>query len=120
VPSYNQYDTPTDFSGGAARILVDTINSNERFIQGIDCAESKFWKRWGTKLVLTDRRVIAIRSRLIGSSVEDYQLESISHVEFDASIVSGELTLSGAGFDSSYDVPKSMGSDFANEIRNRL
>lgn len=120
MAGYNRYDQPTDLSGGAAKIFVDTIEDDEKFIQGIDTAESKLMKRWGTKLILTDRRVIALRSKIIGSSIEDYRLNSINRVDFESNALSGELVLSGAGFDSSYDVPKGIGSDFANEIRNRI
>lgn len=118
--NYTRYDEPTAFSGGPARILVDTTTSDEKFILGIDCAENRFFNRWGTKLVLTDQRVIALRSKIIGSTVEDYKLESINHVEYESTTISGELELSGAGFGESYNVPKGMGRDFVNEIRYRL
>lgn len=120
MAGYTRYDKPTAFGGGAARVLADALYSEEAFVLGIDCADGKYLKRWGRKLVLTDQRVIAIQSKVIGSSVEDYRLESINRVEYESTALTGELSLSGAGFAVSYDVPKGMGDDFANAIRNQL
>ena len=120
VTGYNQYNQPTELSGGVAKVLVDAVEQGEEFILGTDCVEDRFLKRWGTKIILTDKRVILVRSKVIGSYFEDYMLESINNVQYESTTLSDELTLSGSGFDSSYDLPKGMGSKFASEIRKRV
>ena len=117
---YTRYDNPIDFNGGSARVLADTIKSDEEFILGIDCAENRYFKRWGTKLVLTDKRIISLRSKIVGSTTKDYRLNSINHIEYSTTAISGELKLSGSGFNESYDLPKDLGREFVDRARNFL
>lgn len=113
------YESIDEFDNKTAQGIEDMMYENETFLISIPCRDFIFSKRSATKLVLTDRRVIAFKRGFIRQKQKDVLLEKITSIGFKKGIFSGKLYLKGPGFSYKNSVNRSDGSKFASEIRQQ-
>jgi hypothetical protein len=117
---FDRYDRPTDLAPWHAMALASIVGPGEEYVLGIDCADYWLFGRWGTKLVLTDERVVAFAADPAGPMKRSHRLEEIAEVAYDRGLVAAELRFLGADFLETYPVPRRLGREFADAVRSRL
>jgi hypothetical protein len=117
---FRRYDAPTDFTGWHATALASIVPPAEEYVTGIDCADRWGLRRRGTRLVLTDERVVAFSPNPTAPVKRSHWLEDMVNVGYDAGVITAELRFSGVGFYESYRVPKRLGREFAEAAREGM
>lgn len=95
--------------------IEDRVGDDETFCGGIDCRT--FLPGRATKLLLTDRRILVVRSGPRGGVVA-YDRETVSTASVHRGLLFGRLSLSGAGIRASFRVAPGDGWQFAAAFRN--
>lgn len=117
---FDRYEEPGDFERWHAMALASIIRPDEGYALGIDCADRWLSTRWGTKLVLTDERVVRFRADPADPIKQTYWIEDIAEVEHNAGVFTAEMKLIGDGFYEVCSVPKRLGREFAEAVENTL
>lgn len=117
---FARYDRPSDFKQQHAMALASLLRPPEMYVLGIDCADRWLFKKWNTKLVLTDERVLAFSPDPVVPVKRTHWLADIADVQFDTGLFTAELRLRGIDFYETYPVPKGLGREFAEAVRVRL
>ena len=99
--------------------LDETLLESESFIIGTRTFEDGLRKSRRTKLLLTDKRIIAVRKGTISADTRDFPLSKLSSVDFHRGLNS-KIELHGSGIDESYVVGYEGGKAFADAARRQL
>jgi hypothetical protein len=113
------YESTSDFDSKSQDRIEEMLHSGEKFIGAIPCWDFHFSKRSATKLVLTDKRLIAYKRGFIREKEDDVILDQLTSVGFKKGILFGKLKLRASGFSFKKYVSRSSGKPFASEIRNQ-
>lgn len=74
----------------------------------------------GTKLVLTNERVVAFRADPARTMKRTYWIADIDEIKYDPSPFIADMGLLGSDFYDSYTVPKRLGREFVEAVRARV
>lgn len=116
---FTRYDEPGELKQWPAMALASIVEPGEGYVLGIDCADRWLFTDWGTKLVLTNERVVAFTPDPASPMKRAYGLADIEEIRYDSGILAAEMRLSGADFFESYTVPKRLGREFFEAVRAR-
>lgn len=117
---FQRYDAPSDFTGLHATALASIVPPAEGYVTGIDCADRWLFRRPSTRLVLTDERVVAFSPSPAAPIKRSHWLGEVTDVGYDAGTFTAELRFIGVGFYETYRVPKRLGREFAEAVRERV
>jgi hypothetical protein len=117
---FRRYDEPSAFTGLRAVALASIVRPAEGYVLGIDCADRWFLSRRGTKLVLTDERVVAFCPDPSGPVKRSYRLDEVTSVGYEPGLLTAEFRIRGPGSYETYPVPKRLGEEFVDAVRSRL
>lgn len=118
--TYEQYETLGDIPQRYRKRLNDILHDSEEFVLAIDTKSGRFRSKHNTKLVLTNQRVIRMKSGMVRSKTEDYSLEDITSIQFNRGIRKSELKLQGSAIDDTYSTTKRHGQAFVSAARERM
>lgn len=120
IPGFTRYDAPAEFERWHAMALASIVPPGEEYVLGIDGADRWLFRRWGTKLVLTDARVVAFAADPADPMKRSHWFPDISGVNYETGRVIDELRLVGDGLYEVYAVPKGLGREFAEALERAL
>lgn len=118
--TYEQYDTLSEIPRRYRKRLKKHLFDDEEFIMAIDAKSGRVRSKHNTKLVLTDQRIIRMKSGLVRSKTEDYNLEEITSIQFNRGLRKSKLKLQGSAIDDTYPTTKRHGRAFATAARERM
>ena len=120
IGRFARYDYRTDFERRHERTLANLVPTTEDYVFGIDCADRWLSRKRRTRLVLTEERVAAFRAGPSDPIKRTHWLEDITAMKYDTGFLTNELRLTGEDFYAAYTVPKRLGREFAEAVKNTL
>jgi len=118
--TYEQYTSLSDLPRRYRKRVKPQLFDDETFIQAIDIKSGRVRSKHNPKLVLTDNRIIRVKSGRVRSDSEDYKLEKISSIQFKRGIRTSKLKLQGTAIDDEYEVTKRLGQPFVSADREQI
>lgn len=118
--TYEQYTDLSDLPRRYRKRVKSQMFDGETFIQAIDTKSGRIRSKHNPKLVLTDNRIIRLKSGMVRSESEDYQLTEITSIQFDRGIRTSKLKLQGSAIDDEYTVTKRLGQPFVSAVREQM
>ena len=118
--TYEGYSSLDELPRRYRKRAEEQLFDGEEFVRAIDTKTGRFRSKHNQKLVLTDSRVIRMKSGVIRSNTEDYRLEDITSIQFDRGVRTSKITLQGSGIDDSYKVTKRLGQPFVSAVREQI
>jgi hypothetical protein len=113
------WKTVSQLDDSTREALDETLLESESFIIGTRTFEDGLRKSRRTKLLLTDKRIIAVRKGTISADTRDFPLSKLSSVDFHRGLNS-KIELHGSGIDESYVVGYEGGKAFSDAARRLL
>lgn len=118
--TYEQYSDLSDLPRRYRKRVKSQMFDEETFVQAIDTKSGRLRSKHNPKLVLTDTRIIRLKSGRIRSKSEDYRLEEITSIQFNRGIRTSKLKLQGPAIDDEYKVTKRLGQPFTSAAREQM
>lgn len=113
----DRYESVEDLPDNLAKTALQHFRDSEVFRYGIEYDRSGLLYQVRNTLVLSNQRILAVSTGLVTDSVESYELDSLSRIEFTTGVIDAEIEVSGSGFDESFSVDKSHGQEFVTHAR---
>ena len=117
--TYKRYESLDDLPRRYRKRVKDLLFEDEEFVLAIDTKSGRVRSKHNAKLVLTDSRILRVKSGLVRSESEDYSLDEISSIQFNRGLRKSELVLQGSAIDDTYTTTKRHGEAFASAARQQ-
>lgn len=118
--TYERYSSLSDLPRRYRKRVKSQLFDDETFVQAIDTKSGRIRSKHNPKLVLTDTRIIRLKSGMVRSESEDYRLEEVTSIQFNRGIRKSKLRLQGSAIDDEYTVTKRLGQPFVSAVREQM
>lgn len=114
------YESLHDFDDTRRGAVVSVLGEKEEFVFGVDVDDSIHAKRWGTKLVVTDHRIISVKKTPRKKEIKDFTFEMIDSIEYYEGKILKKVAISGLSFNKEYYLRKNHGTKFVSRTREKM
>ncbi|MGQ3412650.1 PH domain-containing protein [Natrinema sp. LN54] len=118
--TYERYSNLSDLPRRYRKRAKSKMFDDETFVQAIDTKSGRIRSKHNPKLILTDNRIIRLKSGMVRSESEDYQLAEITSIQFNRGMRTSKIKLQGSAIDDDYKVTKRLGQPFTSAVREQM
>lgn len=112
-----KFETIDDFEDRHKNALITFLTPDERFAFGIEVYHGPLFLKRRAFLVLTDRRVILLRRRLVETQFDDIDLEQIEEISYHKGLFLRRVVIKGSGFNKRFRTLLGLGEQFAAKTK---